>query len=123
MKIKIDTADKLFSQWIRLRDGECKKCGSPVSFNSKGLPVSHQNSHFMGRSKENTRFEPLNCVTLCMGCHMYFTAHPIEHYKWQVARLGQEVVDNLEIQSKLYKKKDRTAEALYWRLRLKEYVR
>jgi hypothetical protein len=119
-KIKIDTADKLFSQWVRLRDGKCLRCGSKVEFNGKGEPVSHQASHFQGRGKENTRFDPDNVCTLCMGCHMYFTAHPAEHYQWQVQRLGQDKVDQLVLKSNLHKKKDRQLEAFYWRQELKK---
>lgn len=119
-KIKIDPADKLFSQWIRLRDKKCLRCNSLVLFNTKGLPITHQASHFQGRKKEATRFDPENVVTLCTGCHMYFTAHPAEHYAWQVARLGEEAVQALVIRSNSYQKKDRVAEKLYWQQKIKE---
>lgn len=118
MKIKIDQADRLFSIWIRLRDRKCLRCGSPVQFNEKGLPVSHQASHFFGRGKENLRFNPDNVVTLDMGCHMYFTAHPAEHYAWQVEHLGQDKVDELRLAGNLYKKKDRKLEVMYWRQKI-----
>ena len=55
--IKRDKADVVFSQYIRLRDMECKRCHSPVQVNDKGLPVTHQASHFQGRKKESTRFD------------------------------------------------------------------
>ena len=116
--IKRDKADIYFSQWIRLRDRKCLRCGSQVKFNDKGLPVSHENSHFQGRGKENTRFNPNNCCTLCTGCHMYFTAHPAEHTDWQVKRLGQEMVDQLVMASNLYCKKQRASEAQYWKVKL-----
>lgn len=118
MKIKIDPADKAFSQWIRLRDGKCLRCRTPVQLNEKGMPVSHQASHFQGRGKENTRFDPDNVCTLCMGCHLYFTANPAEHYQWQVNRLGQKTVDDVVLKSNLYKKKDRKLELMYWRQQL-----
>jgi hypothetical protein len=121
-KIKLDKADMYFSQYIRLRDRKCMRCGSPVKFNDKGYAISHQNSHFQGRGKEATRFDPLNCDTLCPGCHQYFTANPGEHYQWQVKWKGQTVVDQLILQSNIYHKKDRKAEAMYWRSKLrKEY--
>jgi len=123
MKIKIDKADKAFSQYIRLRDMECRKCHSIVQKNDKGLPVSHQASHFMGRGKENTRFNELNVDTLCMGCHMYFTAHPLEHVDWQIEVKGQETVDELRLWSNQYKKKDRAAEYLYWNQKLKDLMK
>ena len=118
--IKIDKADKVFSQWIRLRDRECRRCHSPVKINEKGLPVSHQASHFKGRRKEATRFEPLNVDTLCGGCHAYFTENPAEHEAWQVMMKGQKTVDKLILLSNTYHKKDRELEKLYWKQKLKE---
>lgn len=63
---------------------------------------------------------PENCDTLCMGCHMYFTSQPDEHRKWQVKTKGAEVVDMIEFTVNKYKKKDRKAEAAYWRSKIKE---
>ena len=119
-KIKIRPSDTAFSQWIRLRDMKCMRCGSQVELNSEGLPVSHQASHFKGRGKEATRFEPLNVDCLCMGCHFYFTAQPDEHYKWQVERKGQEVVDQIILQANGYKKRNDKEEVKKWREALKE---
>lgn len=120
MKVKIDPADRVFSQYIRLRDRACKRCRSPVKINDKGLPISHQASHFQGRRKENTRFDELNADTLCTGCHMYFTANPAEHYAWQVEQKGQEAVDNIVLASNTYCKKDRKLWFIYWGKKLKE---
>jgi hypothetical protein len=118
--IKLDQADSAFSKWVRLRDMKCMRCGSLVQLNAKGLPVSHQNSHFQGRGKENTRFDPDNCDTLCGGCHSYLGANPAEHYLWQVSRKGQAKVDEIVLKSNMYCKKDRKSEAIYWRQKLKE---
>lgn len=115
MNIKIDPADKVFSQYIRLRDRECKRCHSKVKLNEKGDPVTHQASHFQGRRKENTRFDPENVDCLCTGCHMYFTANPAEHYEWQVKVKGQELVDSLVLKSNMYVKKDRKLMLIYWK--------
>lgn len=118
--IRLDKADKLCSQWVRLRDRKCMRCNSPVLLNDKGLPISHQTSHFMGRAKEATRFEPLNLTTLCHGCHSYLTAHPIEHVEWMRKRLGSVTVDKLILLSNSYVKKNRELEAKYWAKKLKE---
>lgn len=72
-------------------------------------------SHFQGRGKESTRFEPLNADALCYGCHQYFTSHPAEHYAWQVRRKGQSVVDAVVLQSNQYKKRDDKMEVIIWR--------
>lgn len=121
-KIKIRPSDTAFSQWIRLRDRQCKRCASPVKFNEKGMPVSHECSHFKGRGKEGTRFEPLNCDTLCYGCHAYFTAQPDEHVKWQIEQKGQKVVDQLILQSSTYKKRNDKEEVTKWREAIKEFL-
>jgi len=76
----------------------------------------------MGRGKEATRFEPLNCDALCYGDHAYLTAHPAEHYQWQVKRKGQSTVDKLVLQSNTYKKKERKLEAMYWQNELDNLV-
>lgn len=117
---KIDPADKVFSQWIRLRDGECRRCHSKVLVNDKGLPVSHHASHFQSRRKESTRFDPENVDTLCGGCHQYFTANPGEHYEWQVKTKGQHKVDSLVLRSNFTQKKDRKLALIYWKQRLKD---
>lgn len=118
--LKIDQADRLFSIWVRLRDRQCVKCGSPVKFNDKGLPISHQNSHFKGRRKEGSRFMPANADTLCGGCHLYLGSQPDEHYLWQLSRKGQQTIDHITLQANTYKKKDRKLEAIYWRQRILE---
>lgn len=121
-KIKIRPSDTAFSQWIRLRDMECVRCHSQVELNGKGLPVSHQASHFKGRGKESTRFEPLNVDTLCWGCHAYLGSQPDEHYQFQIKLKGQEVVDAIVLQSNQYKKRNDKEEAAYWRSKVKEVI-
>lgn len=116
-KLKIDTADKLFSLWIRTRDKwTCRRCGTKYSPPTTALHCSH----FKGRGKEATRFEPNNADALCYGCHQYFTSQPDEHYRWQVEKKGLEVVDGLTALSNSYKKKDRKSEIKKWRQKLKE---
>lgn len=119
-KIKIRPSDSLFSQWIRLRDGECRRCHSPVEYNAKGLPVSHQASHFQGRGKEATRFDPENVDTMCGGCHMYLGAYPAEHYMWQVKTKGQQAVDAIVLRSNQYKKRDDKMDKLIWAQAVKD---
>jgi uncharacterized CHY-type Zn-finger protein len=77
-------------------------------------------SHFMGRGKEATRFDPENADALCYGCHQYFTSHPAEHYQWQIKRKGEATVNALVVRSNQYKKKDRKLEAMIWRQALKD---
>lgn len=107
MKIKLDSADIVFSQVIRLRDRKCVRCGSWVEFNAKGMPVSHQASHYFGRGCEGTRFELDNVDCLCMGCHRRWGSDEKEEYReFKINQLGQKRFDAMRIQSN-YGKKDR----------------
>lgn len=116
-KIKIDPADKAFSLFVRTKAGwKCERCLTQYKPPTSALHCSH----FFGRGKESVRFELINATALCMGCHLYFTAHPVEHYDWQVKRLGQKAVDKLRLASNTYKKKERKLEAIYWKQRLKD---
>jgi hypothetical protein len=119
-KVKIDVADQAFSEYIRTRDGwQCQRCLKQydplISAERMGLHCSH----FQGRGKEATRFDPLNADALCYGCHQYFTSHPAEHYLWQVERKGQATVDALVLKSNTYHKKDRKVEKVKWREELR----
>lgn len=115
--MKLDPADIAFSLYIRTRDKwTCQKCFTKYKPPTRALHCSH----FQGRRKEATRFEPLNADALCFGCHQYFTSHPAEHYQWQVSRKGQDIVDKITLLSNTYKKKDRKLEKIYWTEELKK---
>lgn len=108
MQIKIDKADAEFSKYIRERDGKCMRCGSPVRYNDKGDPVSHQCSHYFGRRKESTRYDPENCDTLCHGCHQQWGSTDRESYRaFKIKQLGQYGFDRLLLRSNTHQKKDR----------------
>lgn len=118
--MKLDPADQWFSKYIRLRDRKCRRCHSPVEFNSKGDPISHQASHFQGRAKEATRYDPENVDTMCGGCHLYLTANPYEHVQLQIALKGKTAVESIIVRSNGYKKKDRKFEAMIWKQAYKD---
>ena len=118
--MKLDQADIIFSKYIRLRDGKCMRCGSKVSFNENGDPVSHQCSHFWGRRAESVRYDGRNAETLCGGCHLFLTANPSIHTEEKIQRLGQDEFDKLRIRAHTKVKKDRRAAMIYWREKYKE---
>ena len=55
-----DEADIIFSKDIRTRDQECLNCGAKHFLTC---------SHYHERGNWNTRFDPENCITLCVECH------------------------------------------------------
>ncbi|MBU2061731.1 MAG: recombination protein NinG [Bacteroidetes bacterium] len=108
MNIKIDKADKIFSQYIRTRDRKCMRCSSPVKFNDAGMPISHQNSHYFGRGKESTRFDQENCDTLCHGCHRIWGSDDREAYRvFKIKQLGENGFNALVLRANKTVKKDR----------------
>lgn len=117
-ELKLDTADTVFSLYIRERDGWCcVRCGSRHEIRSMGLHCSH----FFGRSKESTRFDEENADALCYGCHQVWGSNDREAYRaFKIKQLGQKGFDLLTIRANSYQKKDRKMARLYWRERLKQ---
>ena len=88
----IDKLDKIFSQYIRLRESknhnsECFTCGK----------VDHwkklQNGHFMSMKHLSTRWDETNCQVQCAGCNVFRYG---EQYKFSVglnAKYGDGTAD------------------------------
>jgi len=93
VKIKLDKNDRLFSEYIRkraiLRRGGCEYCGQRTIW--KEL----QCSHFIGRRKRATRYDPSNAIGICFSCHLYLGEHPYEHTKFFEKLLGSEKLEEL----------------------------
>ena len=104
--LKLDKADVLFSKFIRLRDKHCVRClkgGSGID-GIDGL----QCSHYYGRRRENTRFDPENCDSLCFGCHQEWGSTDREAYReFKIKQLGKKGFDLLQMRANTMKKKDR----------------
>lgn len=123
MRIKLDPADVAFSHYVRLRDKSCQRCHSPVEVNDKGLPVSHTNSHYFGRAREGTRFDPDNCDTLCMACHRIWASDDREAYReFKIKQLGEDGFTALRVRANTYKKRDRAMSLLIAKQLVKEML-
>jgi hypothetical protein len=73
-KAKLRDADKLFSEYIRKRDGwACRSCGAPWRI---------QCAHIVSRRYRAVRWNPENALALCSKCHTFFTHRPIEWETW-----------------------------------------
>lgn len=115
--IKRSLADKYFSDWIRERDEwTCQRCKTEYEKPNQGL----HNSHFHSRRNKSTRFEPDNCIALCMRCHQHLGENPFEHCSFFLKRLGQERFDSLDRQAKIPAKVDESAIVLVYKALLKE---
>ena len=110
MKIKIDKADTLFSDFIRLRDGKCVKCGRLPSPREKdgAMVVGLECSHFWSRRHETTRFDPTNADALCFLCHHRWGGDDREDYRdFKLKQLGAQRFDLLKVKAKSTGKKNR----------------
>lgn len=88
-------ADKLFSDYIRQRDGwNCRRCSKNFEHRTGQL----HNSHFWGRGRMITRFDPENCIALCFHCHKFKMENEKQgEYKGLMVKwLGQDRYDALE---------------------------
>lgn len=106
MKIRIDKADAVFSEYIRRRDGRCMRCGK-AGTGPKGI-LGLQCSHYFGRARESTRFANDNCIALCWGCHQYWGSTDREAYrKFMIRNFGEKRFAMLTVQANLPVRKDR----------------
>lgn len=113
-KVRIRPADKLFSQYIRLRD----KMLCQYNFKCFKGTEGSQTSHFQKRRKESVRFDPENGDWCCSKCH-YFVENGemnedgtirIDGQKvlaeWKKKQLGEKRYKALMLRSQLIGKKD-----------------
>lgn len=79
MAIRRKADDDAFSKCIRLRsDYVCERCEKDYKDN----PGSLHASHFFGRRRLSTRFDPHNAASHCVTCHQYLGENPIKFAKW-----------------------------------------
>lgn len=117
--MQLDAADTLFSKYVRKRDKwQCQRCGKQYREGDQGLHCSH----FYGRTRESTRFDPENCDALCFSCHKFFDEKDhLAHVEWKKQRLGEERFKMLRIRADSFQKKDRKLALLTIKKMLEEY--
>lgn len=122
-KTKIDAADRLFSKFVRERDGQrCRNCGVD------GRLTQLECSHFFGRRMESVRFDQENADTFCRTCHQIYETQkgtvrvkhgdaiiekPMPYRAWKIAQLGAQRFSALEVRAHAHVKKDRKLSLLY----------
>lgn len=87
MNIRRDSLDKLFSDYVRARDNyTCQRCGKYYEPPTRAIHCAH----IFSRRHKGTRCDPLNAVSLCHGCHVFFTGYPLYFQTWVSERLGKQ---------------------------------
>lgn len=90
-KTLIKKLDDMFSKVVR-GIGWCEKCHS-----TENLQCAHINS----RRFYHTRWNQLNAVCLCAGCHFWAHQHPRAFGKWVDEYLGEGTMDSIDKLSNL----------------------
>lgn len=97
MKIRTTKLDRIFSLYIRERDGwRCRRCNKQYQPPTASL----QCAHIMGRRNKGTRWLPDNAIALCAGCHIHFTGQPVEFYDWLKCEIGESLLEKIRFQAK-----------------------
>ncbi len=97
MRIKRDTADKLFSDLVRERAGWC--CESCQRYYPPGRRQGLHCSHIFSRRHNSTRWHPQNAIAECFACHQKGAGDPVEHFLALETIIGREAIDRMRILS------------------------
>lgn len=89
-----EEADRLFSIYIRNRDGRCVVC-------TVEYPVEQlQAMHGVSRGKYATRWDPANAWAGCVPCHFGFTNDDNAWTLWMEERIGPETLGALRFKAR-----------------------
>lgn len=92
--------DKVFSQYIRLRDSDANGYCRCISCNRVHYWKDIQNGHYMSRRYLSTRFDEMNCNAQCVACNI-FNQGNIQMYRQNlIKKIGEKNVDYLEYKAK-----------------------
>ena len=73
--------DKVFSEYIRLRDGyKCVLCGSRINI---------QAGHLITRGKYSTRWDEDNVFAQCRSCNYRHEYQPEIYTSWYIEKFGE----------------------------------
>ena len=86
----IRDCDNLFRKIIYSRDKcSCQRC--------KATAKQLNCSHFYSRSIKVLRWNQLNAVCLCVGCHFWGHQNPLEFSEWYKNHIGLNAFNNLTL--------------------------
>jgi Bacteriophage Lambda NinG protein len=99
LKQLIGILDRVFSEYIRLRDADrygrcrCVTCGKTAHWKEMDA------GHFMQRDRKATRFDELNVHAQCPHCNRYRGGEQFAHGRWIDGRYGPGTADQLKMMS------------------------
>ena len=84
-------ADKVFSLYIRNRDGgRCYTCGAVKPINEM------QNGHYVTRGCNQLRYNERNCHCQCVGCNIFKSGNMPEYAVALIKQYGPNILDELQ---------------------------
>ena len=92
-----DKLDRIFSEYIRLRDSDangycrCISCGAVHHWRDVDC------GHYVNRSHMATRFDERNCNAQCRKCNRFDEGNNIGYTKGLIAKYGDKVIDELYV--------------------------
>lgn len=91
--------DKVFSQYIRLRDSKkgiikCITCGQYDKWQDA------DNCHFISRGKIGTRYNEINCNAGCQHCNRFLGGNLVKYEQWLKYTYGNDIINKLRIESR-----------------------
>lgn len=94
---KLDTLDRIFSEYIRRRDsdgngyGRCISCGKIVYWKDADA------GHFVNRAHMSLRYDEKNVNLQCRHCNRFREGEMLGYSEGLVKKYGSEVLDYLKI--------------------------
>ena len=92
-----DKLDRIFSEFIRLRDSDsngycrCISCGAVHHWKDVDC------GHYVNRSHMATRYDERNCNAQCRKCNRFDEGNNIGYTKGLIAKYGDKVIDELYV--------------------------
>jgi len=84
----IKELDRVFSLYIRARDGRCVCCGKTDKLTC---------GHVFSSAHYSARWDEVNAYCQCVGCNFLHEQDPYPYYKYVIGRIGQKRFDLLHM--------------------------
>jgi hypothetical protein len=95
------TADALWSECVRARDRQCRRCGLAGRPNHRGLRViGLEAAHILRRGLGHTRTDERNGLALCSVDAKFFTEHPLEWEPFVIDQIGYDLLRTLRLKAR-----------------------
>ena len=93
-------ADKIFSQYVRVRDSDTSGYGNCITCNKYDHWKNMQNGHFVSRSCNLLRYDDENCNMQCSGCNVFKSGDLYQYAKQLDLKYGDGTAEKLHAQRK-----------------------